>query len=116
MSRLALGPTQCSIQWILGAVSPRVKWPGHEADHSSPSSAKVNNAWSYTSSPPDIMSWCLIIHRDSFTFTLHSRSQKKWGSMFIITSLYQKGNKSFFLYSVLANCCLRNSVQEKIIF
>jgi hypothetical protein len=31
---------------------PGVKRPGREADHSSPSSSKVNNAWSYTSSPP----------------------------------------------------------------
>jgi hypothetical protein len=31
---------------------PGVKRPGREADHSSPSSAKVKNAWSYTSTPP----------------------------------------------------------------
>jgi len=30
----------------------RVKWPGPEVDHSSPSSAEVKNGWSYTSSPP----------------------------------------------------------------
>jgi hypothetical protein len=29
-----------------------VKRPGHEADHSPPSSAEVKNAWSYTSAPP----------------------------------------------------------------
>jgi len=28
-----------------------VKQPGHEADHSPPSSAKVKNAWNYTSTP-----------------------------------------------------------------
>jgi len=32
-SRLALGPTQPPIQWVPWALSPRVKWPGHEADH-----------------------------------------------------------------------------------
>jgi len=64
MSRLALGPTQCSIQWILGAVSPRVKWPGHEADHSPPSCAMVKNTWSYTSTPPYVfMARCLIKQR-----------------------------------------------------
>jgi len=26
-----------------------VKWPGHKADHSPPSSDKVKNVWSYTS-------------------------------------------------------------------
>jgi hypothetical protein len=30
----ALGPTQSPIQWILGAISPRLKRPGREADHS----------------------------------------------------------------------------------
>jgi hypothetical protein len=34
----------------------KIKWfdkkpPGREADHSSPSSAEVKNAWSYTSTP-----------------------------------------------------------------
>jgi hypothetical protein len=29
-----------------------VKWLRHETGHSSPSSAKVKNAWSYTSTPP----------------------------------------------------------------
>jgi hypothetical protein len=42
-SRLALGPTQPPVQWVLEAVSPRVKQQGHEADHSSPSSAMVKN-------------------------------------------------------------------------
>jgi len=30
----------------------RIKQPGHEVDHSSPTSTKVNNAWSHTSTPP----------------------------------------------------------------
>jgi hypothetical protein len=34
-----------------------IKWPGREADHSSPSSAEVKNAWSYTSTP-HTSSWC----------------------------------------------------------
>jgi hypothetical protein len=41
VSRMALGPTQPPIQWVLGAISLGVKQPGHEADHSPPSSAKV---------------------------------------------------------------------------
>jgi hypothetical protein len=31
--RLVLGPTHTSIQWVPGAVSLGVKWPGPEADH-----------------------------------------------------------------------------------
>jgi hypothetical protein len=33
-SRMALEPTQTPIQWSLGALSPGVKRPGREADHS----------------------------------------------------------------------------------
>jgi len=41
-----VGPTQPPIQWIPGALSLGVKRPGREADHSHPSSAEVQNAWS----------------------------------------------------------------------
>jgi hypothetical protein len=51
MSRSALGPTQPPIQWVPGALSQEVKQPGHEADHTLPSSTKVNNMWRYTSTP-----------------------------------------------------------------
>jgi hypothetical protein len=71
MSRMALGPTQFPIPWVPGALSLRVMWLGHEADHSPPSSAKVKNVWSYTSTPQYVfMAWCLVKHKDNFTFTL----------------------------------------------
>jgi hypothetical protein len=42
---------------------------GSEADHSSPSSAEDMNAWSYASTVSYVfMAWCLIKHRDKFTF------------------------------------------------
>jgi hypothetical protein len=70
-SRMALGPTQPPIQWVSGALSLGVKRPEREADHSLPSSAKVKNAWSYTSIPRYVfMVWCLVKHRDNFTYTL----------------------------------------------
>jgi hypothetical protein len=48
---------------------PGVKLPGHEADHSPPSSAEVKNAWSYTSTHQYVfMAWCLVTHRDNFIF------------------------------------------------
>jgi hypothetical protein len=60
-SRTALGPIQPPIQWVAGALSLGVKWPGREADHSPPSSAEVKNAWSYTSTPPyTFMAWCSV--------------------------------------------------------
>jgi hypothetical protein len=69
-SRTALWLTQPHIQWVTGAVSLRVKRPGRKADHSPPSSAEVKNAWSYTSTPQYVfMEWCLVKHRDNFTFT-----------------------------------------------
>jgi hypothetical protein len=43
-SREALGPTQPPIQWVPWAISPGVKRPGREADHSPPSSAEVKNS------------------------------------------------------------------------
>jgi hypothetical protein len=46
-SRRALGPTQPPSQWV-----PRVKRPGHEADHSPPTNAEVKKTWIYTAIPP----------------------------------------------------------------
>jgi hypothetical protein len=51
-SRKALGLTQPPIQWISRVLSSAVKRPGREADHSPPSRAEVNNAWSYTPNSP----------------------------------------------------------------
>jgi len=47
--------------------SARIKWLGHEANHLSPSSAKVKNEWSHTFTPA-----CLHdMHRDNFSFHLY---------------------------------------------
>jgi hypothetical protein len=44
-----------------------VKWPRSEANYLSPSSAKVKNAWIYTSTPPYVcMAWCLSKYREKF--------------------------------------------------
>jgi len=48
--RQTLGPTQLAFQWVSWIVSPVLKRPGHEPDHSPPSAA-VKNAWRYTSTP-----------------------------------------------------------------
>jgi hypothetical protein len=70
-SRTALGTTQPPIHWVPEAISQGVKRPGHEADHSPPSSDEVKNAWSYTSPPQYVFrALCLIKHRDNFTVTL----------------------------------------------
>lgn len=43
MSKLALGHTQPPSRWVLGVQQLRL-----DAEHSPPSSVKVNNEWSYT--------------------------------------------------------------------
>jgi hypothetical protein len=48
MSRPTLGPTKPPIKWVPGAVSPGVKRPGREVDHSLPSSAEVKKICIYT--------------------------------------------------------------------
>jgi hypothetical protein len=61
MSRPVLGHIQPPIQWVPGAISLGVKWLGHKADHSPPSSAGVKNMWSYTSTPLyAFMVWCSV--------------------------------------------------------
>jgi hypothetical protein len=50
-SRPALRSTQPPIQWVPGALSPGVKRPGLEVDHSPPASAEFKNMWMYTSTP-----------------------------------------------------------------
>jgi len=55
-----------------------VKLPAYEADHSSPSSAKVKNEWRYTSTP---LIYLYGVSMDGFAFTnvneLHLRYVQK---------------------------------------
>jgi hypothetical protein len=57
--RLALGLTQCPIQWVLGGVSPEVKCPGCEADDSPSSGAEVKNDGAVPLLPHTFL-WCLV--------------------------------------------------------
>jgi hypothetical protein len=60
-SRPISGPTQPPIQWVRGALSLGIKWPGNEADNSTPASAEVKKMWIYTLSLPyAFMAQCLI--------------------------------------------------------
>jgi hypothetical protein len=53
--------TQPPTQRVPGALSPELKRPGSEADHSPPASAEVKKMWIYTSTPPYVfMAYCLI--------------------------------------------------------
>jgi len=60
VSRPMLGPTQSSMEWLPGVLSPGIKHPRCETEHSPPTSAEVKSAWSYNSIPPYIfMAWDL---------------------------------------------------------
>jgi hypothetical protein len=67
-SRTVMGPTQPPIRWVPGALSLGVKQPGHEADHSPPSSVEVKEVELYFHSP-NTPSWrgAQLKHRDNFT-------------------------------------------------
>jgi hypothetical protein len=47
-----LGTTQPPIQWVPGGLSLGLNRWWREADHSLASTAEVENAWSYISTPP----------------------------------------------------------------
>jgi hypothetical protein len=57
VSGTALGPTRPPIQWVPGALSLGVKWPGREADHSLPSSAEVKECVELYLHSPNMPSW-----------------------------------------------------------
>jgi hypothetical protein len=69
VSTTALGPTQPPIHWVPGAPSLGVKRSGREADHSPPSSAEVKRGALLPLLQYVFMAWCLVKHRDNFTFT-----------------------------------------------
>jgi hypothetical protein len=56
-SRTVLGPTQPLIQWVAGALSPGIKRPGREADHSPPSSAEAKDWVELYLHSPNTPSW-----------------------------------------------------------
>jgi hypothetical protein len=90
-SRTALEPNQPPTHWVPRVLSPGVKRPGREADHSPPSSAEVENAWSYTSTPP-------VKHRYNFTFYLFYNEY-----YYIVLCVMQQHNEQINYISVDAH-------------
>jgi len=83
---------QPPIQWVPGALSLGVKRPERQADHSPPSNAKVTNAWGYTSTPQYVfMVWCLVKHKDNFTFTLPI-CYSLWGALWTYMLIHLRTN------------------------
>jgi hypothetical protein len=54
------GPPNLLSNGYWGALSPGVKRPRREADHSPPASVEVKKMWIYTSPPYAFMVYCLI--------------------------------------------------------
>jgi hypothetical protein len=66
-SRSALGTTQPPIQWVTRFLSPGVKRPVREADHSPPTTAEAESI--YTSNSPYVFTaWYPVKHRDKCIF------------------------------------------------
>jgi len=62
--KTGFGTHSASFPMSTGVSFPAVKRPGHEADHSPPSSAEVKNEWSHTSTHPYFfIAWCLVTYR-----------------------------------------------------
>jgi hypothetical protein len=71
---MALWPTQPPIQWVPGALSLEVKLPGHEVDHSPPSSAAVKEWVELYLHSPILLHGLVLIKKSTgttlpFTFT-----------------------------------------------
>jgi hypothetical protein len=63
-----IGSTQPPMQWLPEALSLKVKQPELEADHSPPSGAEIEDAWTYASiSPYSFTVWYLVRHRNILT-------------------------------------------------
>jgi hypothetical protein len=98
-----------------GALSPGIKRPGCEADHSPPTSVKVKKTWVYTSTPP-WSSWhddLLVKHRDKFTlFSTNNYVRNRYFLLVCSNSMktgqYNNWTKSDVkLFLCLTNNCLK---------
>jgi len=101
-AQTSLRAIQPPSQWLSG-FNPGVNWLGHEADHSSPTSAEVKNQWSYASTPPirlrdDRHNFTLFLHHISFSnpydLYLYVLYEHEWPSDSLTRHLYlQTGYK-----------------------
>jgi hypothetical protein len=64
-----MGPQPLLLNGYQGSF-PEVKWPGHEADHSTPSSEEFKKEMSYTYTPPSHYA----MHTDFIYLYLHRKS------------------------------------------
>jgi hypothetical protein len=79
ISTIASMPFLCApqppIHCLPGALSPGMKRPGRETNHSPPYSTEVKNTWSYNFSPPYVyIAWCLVEYERQLYFYFVSMS------------------------------------------
>jgi hypothetical protein len=65
-----MGPTHPPIQWVLRALSPKVKRPESEADHSPPSSADVKECVDLCLHPPTRLHGTVLSYSTGITLSL----------------------------------------------
>jgi hypothetical protein len=71
------GSIQPLIEWVPGGLPLGVKRQWREADHSPPSNAEVENAWSYTSTPQYFfMAWCSVKAQGQLYLYLLNKSHR----------------------------------------
>jgi hypothetical protein len=92
--------------------SPEVKQLDYEFDYSPLSSAEVKNAWSYTSTPPNVssshgaylsneyvfMARYVVKHRRNFTFTAHVMYLQRLKEGLIGRHVTRMGNDVYVRY------------------
>jgi hypothetical protein len=86
-SRVALGPTEPPIQWILRPLSVRKNWPERGAHQSPPSQIEVNKKWSNTSIPhtclygmhTEKVNFFFFVGRNTFRDSETSHTKVTWG-------------------------------------
>jgi hypothetical protein len=82
------------------------KWPGHEANHSTPSSASAANQWSYSSTSP--------IHFHPCTGILFDFTPEKWwyNSIASLQQIVRKKSSSW--PTAILECFIVTSVAKKL--
>jgi hypothetical protein len=97
MSKPVLGPVLPPIQRALGALSLGAKQLSMKLTTDLHQVLRSKNAWSYTSTLPYIfMVWCLVKHRDNFTFTIYSEQKQPVCLTKIFCSYHESVNLIFF--------------------
>jgi hypothetical protein len=73
---------------------PGVKRPERESGHIPPSVAEVEDTWGHTSTHPYVfLAWCLVKHRDNFTFCSVSHAVEQGGRKWTCYCYFRVGSK-----------------------